>query len=132
MGLRHWLDHAEPPIDNSTVVVLLDPDMIFLRPITVKIRGLDNLIVGKYVKEPDLIEEVAEGYPVAQLYGLGAPWTNDKHKKFNRTWICGADSPCVRTSTQFGERHFAVGPPYIGLRADMERIAETWTRLVPR
>ena len=131
-GLKHWLQYADPAIPPGTAVALLDPDMIFIRPLTTKMRGQPNNLYNKQLKAEDIYEKVALGKPVAQLYGLGAPWTNDNHKKFNRTYICGADSPCRESNTPFGEQHYAVGPPYIVVKEDMERIASTWTKFVPR
>ena len=95
-GLKHWLQYADPKVPDGTAVALLDPDMIFVRPLTKQMRGQPNNVYNKhlYKTEADILDKVSLGHPVAQLYGLGAPWTNDNHKKFNRTYICGADSPC--------------------------------------
>jgi len=38
-GLKHWLDYAYPPIGGDVVVALIDPDMIFLRPLTTQVKG---------------------------------------------------------------------------------------------
>lgn len=114
------------------MVALLDPDMIFVRPLTTKIRGEPNILHAKNLKESELWEKVEEGKPAAQLYGLGAPWTNDKHAKFNRHKICGEGSPCLEPKPAFGDAHYSVGPPYLVHRKDMEKIAETWTTFVPR
>ena len=66
------------------------------------------------------------------MYGLGAPWTNDNHKHFKRGKICGEGSPCLLPTPRFGERHYAVGPPYILHKDDWKRLADTWTTFVPR
>ena len=131
-GVRHWLDHAEPAVADDVVVALLDPDMIFLRPLTVEVRSQNNNIFAKRIDKNEIIDRVVEGRPVAQLYGLGAPWTNDNHKKFNRHKICGEGSPCLEPNDYFGARHYSVGPPYIAHKADLSRITETWTKFVPR
>ena len=130
-GLQHWLQYADPPIPDHTIIVLIDPDMIFIRPITTQISGLDNILYNKRdVKMlPDKIER---GRPVGQLYGLGAPWARDFHKKFNRSHICGEGSPCLEERENIAENHYAVGPPYIVEKKDMWRIAQTWTEFVPR
>jgi hypothetical protein len=94
-GVKHWLDFAEPKIPEDVAVALLDPDMIFIRPLTTKMRGQPNNLYDKRLKEADIMEVVAVGKPAAQMYGLGAPWANDEHKKFNRTKICGVGSPCL-------------------------------------
>jgi hypothetical protein len=131
-GLQHWLKYANPPVPQDVVVALLDPDMIFIRPLTIHMRGQPNNLYGKYLQNSDIMEKIEEGKPAAQLYGLGAPWTNDNHAKFKRGYICGEGSPCLEPNELFGERHYAVGPPYVVHRADMQRIADTWTEFVPR
>ncbi len=131
-GLSHWLQHADPPVADDVVVALLDPDMIFLRPLTTKIAGQPANIFAKKVDKKEIVDHVKKGHPAAQLYGLGAPWTNDFHKKFNRTYICGEGSPCLKPKEWFGSHHYSVGPPYLVHKQDMERIARTWTKFVPR
>ena len=44
-GLKHWLDNSQPPIADEVVVALIDPDMIFVRPLTTQIRGLEGTVV---------------------------------------------------------------------------------------
>lgn len=132
-GLKHWLENSETPIKDDTVIALLDPDMIFLRPLTAQVRGMENNLYDKKHNKPeDVPERVIEGHPVAQLYGLGAPWTNDGHKKFNRGKICGENSPCLTPNERFGAMHYSVGPPYLAVKKDFVRIAQSWTTFVPR
>ena len=131
-GTLHWLEHADPPVEDDVVVALLDPDMILLRPITGKLAGVPDHIYAKKVDKREIVDRVKEGHPAAQLYGLGAPWTNDHHKKFNRTFICGEGSPCLKPNDVFGSRHYSVGPPYLVHKNDMIKIAKSWTEMVPR
>lgn len=131
-GLKDWLHNANPPIDPDVIIALIDPDMIFLRPLTTAIRGVANNIFHKSLGQSEIIDRVTQGHPVAQLYGLGAPWANDKHLKFNRTHVCGQGSTCLKHSVQYGEKHFSVGPPYLVQRRDLDRIARSWTDFVPR
>lgn len=107
-GVMHWLTHAEPPILSGTIVSVIDPDMILLRPMAAQVRGNpSNIYMNRFNPAAETVpERVQHGQPVAQLYGLGAPWTIDHHKHFNRTDICGAGSPCLATKTIFGEQHF--------------------------
>jgi hypothetical protein len=133
-GLKHWLENADPPVPDDVVIALLDPDMIFVRPLTTKMRGQPNNVYNKrlYETENDIMEKIVEGKPAAQMYGLGAPWTDDYHKKFNRTHVCGAGSPCLKPERAFGEQHYSVGPPYVVHKRDMVKIASSWTKFVPR
>ena len=131
-GLQHWLQYADPPIPDHTIVALIDPDMVFLRPISTQVAGLDNILYNKRAVQLPLPGKIERGRPVGQLYGLGAPWARDFHKKFNRTHICGAGSPCLQEQESVAENHYAVGPPYLVEKRDMWRIAQTWTEFVPR
>ena len=130
--MKHWLEFAVPKIKDNIVVALLDPDMILVRPLISKMRGQPNNLYNKKLKESDIMENVTLGHPAAQMYGLGAPWTNDKHLKFNRTRVCGIGSPCLETTTQFGEQHYSVGPPLIMKKPDMYKLSVAWTQFVPR
>mmetsp|Transcript_1914 Transcript_1914/g.3925 ORF Transcript_1914/g.3925 Transcript_1914/m.3925 type:complete len:303 (+) Transcript_1914:3-911(+) len=131
--MKHWLEFASPPIPDNTFVALLDPDMILLRPLTTHIKSdISTLVHPRLLKDGEVIDEVTMGHPAAQTYGLGAPWTNDNHKKFNRGKICGEGSPCLLPNQNYGELHYSVGPPYVAHKLDMLRLVKTWTNLVPR
>eukprot|EP00981_Chlorochromonas_danica_P001918 scaffold398_cov177-Ochromonas_danica.AAC.17 len=132
-GLLHWLQHAEPSIPSDTIVVLIDPDMILLRPISLQIAHYPTLLVLDHYnnRHLDVPSHVKHGQPAAQIYGLGAPWaTNSKH--FNRTEVCGEDSPCLQVSREDGEDFYSVGPPYLVEKDDLLRLTESWTSFVPK
>ena len=131
-GLKDWLENASPAVSDDVIVALIDPDMIFLRPLTANVKGADNNIFNKHLPPSEIVQKAVKGHPVAQLYGLGAPWTNDQHLKFNRTHVCGENSLCLGVGHDFGEQHYSVGPPYLVQRGDLVRIAQTWTTFVPR
>lgn len=121
-----------PPLPDHTVVALIDPDMIFTRPLTTKIKGNDNNIIDRTATPEEIVDRVKPGHPASQTYGLGAPWTNDNHKKFNRGQICGEGSPCLLTPMNYGNHHYSVGPPYLVEKSDLIRLAQSWTTFVPR
>ena len=130
-GVQHWLAQATPPIRDGVVIALLDPDMIFLRPLTTQVKGAENNLF-KFQIQDELFDKISKGHPVGQLYGLGAPWTNDHHRHFDRSKICDPGSPCLTTTREFGEEHFSVGPPYMVEKSDMVRLVDSWVTLVPR
>lgn len=119
-GLLHWLRHGDV---KEPVVALVDPDMIFLRPIT---GTFEN-----YLTAPDWNgehwERVQKGRPAGQQYGLGDHWMT-----FNREYICGSGSPCVTTSQYDALKYFQVGPPYVLHVHDLRSIANVWVHLVPK
>jgi hypothetical protein len=112
-GVEHWLDNADPPVKDGVVIALIDPDFIFLRPLTVDVLTGANSIpfTGKgdqltenaqFMKEFGL---VGKGKPAGQRYGLGAPWATN-NRNFNRTDICGPASPCMKVHYRYGEVHY--------------------------
>ena len=135
-GLKHWLEFAQPPLDDDVMVALVDPDMVFLRPLTRSIRGnANNLYNKRSLKGADVMKEVAPGLPVAQQYGLGAPWARPFHRWFNRSSMCDgppASSPCMEVEESFGSEHYSVGPPYLVHIQDMRPLATVWVDTVPR
>lgn len=131
-GVQHWLEHAEPKISSGVIVALIDPDFVFLRPLTSRVKGNANNIISGPVKKEDIFEYVTKGRPMAQQYGLGAPWVYDSNPEFNRTRICGADSPCRRVPDhKTGSKYWSVGPPYMLERDDLHLLTQTWTKFVP-
>ena len=60
-------------------MALIDPDQIFLRPLTTALRDLDNLLVSSPVRRADLAAQVMEATSkVAQAMGLACAlghWT---------------------------------------------------------
>jgi len=132
-GLLHWLENSAPAISGDVVIALIDPDFVFLRPLTTKVAGEANLIFSSGNKASDIFDRVGKGKAVAQQYGLGAPWARKGgHPKFNRDAICGADSPCLSEKENFAGNHYSVGPPYMVQKDDLHRLAVTWTSFVPR
>lgn len=108
-GLHHWLLNADPKIEDGVVVILIDPDMIILRPFTLDLAGNPaNIFYDTSVdpKDPNLPKKIGKGVPVAQIYGLGAPWAIDGHRHFNRHKICGENSPCLKVTRQYGAMHY--------------------------
>jgi len=106
-GMHHWLEHAHPPIPDDTIIMLIDPDFVFLRPLKVHFGADNNLIPMKISNEKfHYPSHYGKGHAVAQLYGLGAPWTNPNSNQFNKTGICGEGSPCLDVANQFGEEHY--------------------------
>jgi hypothetical protein len=102
-GVQHWLDFAVPPIQDGVVIAIIDPDMVFLRPLTNRIKE-DNSIFSDGSHDPP--ELITKGFPAAQRYGLGAPWARAPDKNFNRSAVCGPNSPCMKVTPTYGTIHY--------------------------
>lgn len=123
-GLLHWLEHSDETIEDDDIVILLDPDQVFTRPITNNFSNLEhNILVGKTPKT-----KVEHGSPFAQKYGLGAKW-----REFNLETITNSsDTPARKVSSKMGMERYPAGPPYLATAKDMHTIARYWADFVPR
>jgi len=124
-GLQHWLASAASPPDD-TVIALIDPDFVFMRPLTAKVKA-DGIMFSDPVQAEELIEEVTSGHPAAQFYGIGDKWI-----EFNLTHIAGDDSPALGVKSNPAWKHYSIGPPYVVAKPDMVKIAQLWHSVVPR
>eukprot|EP00545_Synedropsis_sp_CCMP1620_P005039 CAMPEP_0119005942 /NCGR_PEP_ID=MMETSP1176-20130426/2020_1 /TAXON_ID=265551 /ORGANISM="Synedropsis recta cf, Strain CCMP1620" /LENGTH=472 /DNA_ID=CAMNT_0006957805 /DNA_START=94 /DNA_END=1512 /DNA_ORIENTATION=- len=120
-GLRHWMEHVlgfPHADDDGAIIILIDPDMLLLRPIT---RYFDNS-TDRWRSEG--LTEVTHGHPVAQQYILAPMWLN-----WNLTSLLGANTPAVKLTKDDALESFQLGPPYIATARDMWRLAKRWTEL---
>ncbi|KAG7371418.1 hypothetical protein IV203_019988 [Nitzschia inconspicua] len=123
-GMEYWLngfshDDPNPPSGNDTIIMGVDPDMIFLHS--------DAL-------EP-LMRMVRPGYGVATAYEIGSEWverkiewrdfwcppTNQKRKnETNQQLSCQPPTPS-------SEYHQSFGHPQLMTAEDTKRQAKVWT-----
>jgi hypothetical protein len=129
-GMRHWMQHALGYPHNhaehdDSIVILLDPDQILLRPFT---DDFSNSSEKYRTKDHKL--KVEHGSPFAQQYGYGLQWKNkvDLNHVFD-----GQPTPVSNlTSKEAADYYMAMGPPYIATAKDMWSIVSKWTEIVPR
>ena len=139
-GLKHFLENfdilqfRQAPGGGGTfgieddVVILIDPDMPLMRPITSDFSDeRETLIAAKRKGDKQLSTKVKHGTPFAQTYGLGTQW-----QKFDLDEIAGPDSPAKDVKREEGALYYPVGPPYLGTVKDMYQIAFKWTEFVPK
>ena len=134
-GLKYWLEtfHELGFQDGKfehedDIVILIDPDMAILRPITSDFSSeRDTVIAKRRQGEKMLGTKVEHGRPFAQTYGLGTQW-----QKFDLDKIAGEDSPAKKVDQENGALYYPVGPPYLGTVRDMYQISLKWTEFVPR
>ena len=133
-GLRHWMEHGEGMgVDEKTgkmfnedmIIILTDPDMVLLRPITADFRNSREVIVGPRNKQRFFTVE--HGQPIAQKYGFGAQW----YTKLDFDIIAGKDSPAKKVNMADAYANYPVGPPYLATARDMYNISVKWSEFVP-
>ena len=122
-GLLHWIEHSEENLNNSDIVILLDPDQILTRPITNDFSDLQANVLPD--KEPKT--KVQHGSPFAQKYGFGASWL-----KLDVETITQDPNTPARISNPEAGKHYPAGPPYLATVKDFHLIAKHWAEFVPR
>ena len=132
-GIQHWMQHGlkyESDVSKleNAIIMILDPDMILLRPLTYDFTN-SNVMIHKSKLGPPKIRKVIHGQPWASLYAFGnGPFRQDRNYIFaNHT-----DSPALSTSSDEQSNNYPGGPPYMATGRDMFAIVNSWCELVPR
>ncbi|KAL7579908.1 hypothetical protein ACA910_004913 [Epithemia clementina (nom. ined.)] len=138
-GLKYWMEHSPklqfnekdesfPKEVHDDIVILIDPDMGLIRPITRDFTSDTDTVISPNRRSHILTRVVGPGKPAAQVYGFGTQWA-----KLNLTKVTGsADTPAAKVSRGDGLLYYPVGPPYLATVTDMYRIAQKWTEFVPK
>eukprot|EP00281_Chroomonas_sp_CCMP1168_P016959 CAMPEP_0206220406 /NCGR_PEP_ID=MMETSP0047_2-20121206/4861_1 /ASSEMBLY_ACC=CAM_ASM_000192 /TAXON_ID=195065 /ORGANISM="Chroomonas mesostigmatica_cf, Strain CCMP1168" /LENGTH=541 /DNA_ID=CAMNT_0053643065 /DNA_START=124 /DNA_END=1749 /DNA_ORIENTATION=- len=141
LGIEHWIKHADPPVVES-VIVIIDVDMVFqdrlelgkrrLRVYNNKASPKDGLFCSggcrgqQFLGESidGMTDEVKEGRPVAQLYGIGGQWIS----KYNLKGFLPEDSAAHGVNQQDALQYYQVGPPLMLHRNDLAKLAPLWAQ----
>ncbi|GMF30134.1 unnamed protein product [Phytophthora fragariaefolia] len=146
-GLRDWLESANPPVREELVVVL-DPDFLFIRPFAVntggRVTSAKRVESGNYEHDTEVVEgmrqykrffvyegsrdvkevtdTVASGVAVAQRWSeyLGTAAFE------NSSSIC---PECAQVSKADAAEYFAVGPPYAITRKDLTELMDDYCNM---
>eukprot|EP00977_Amphora_coffeiformis_P007576 scaffold1667_cov173-Amphora_coffeaeformis.AAC.4 len=136
-GLKYWLENSPqinydattgqfPDNVNHDIVILTDPDMGLLRPLTRDFSNDREVVIGPRRKDHILSRTVGPGKPFAQVYGFGVQWSRLDLEK-----IAGEGTPASKVNAEDGFRYYPVGPPYMGTVEDMHKISTKWSEFVP-
>ncbi|CAI5720795.1 unnamed protein product [Hyaloperonospora brassicae] len=144
-GLRDWLESANPPVREDLVVVL-DPDFLFIRRFAVntggRVTSAKGVNSGDYARDAEVIEgmrqykrffvysgsrenvsdTVTDGVAVAQRWSQYLGTTAFK----NSSSIC---PECAKVSEANASEFFAVGPPYALTRKDLTQLIDDYCNM---
>eukprot|EP00986_Skeletonema_menzelii_P015195 scaffold11248_cov145-Skeletonema_menzelii.AAC.3 len=109
---------------DNEVILLLDPDMLLLQPLTTDFSD-SNVKFWKpfYKNNVERKKKVAPGAMFGQTYGLGTKWMDFSS-------LAGPSSPARDVDERNATLLYQVGPPYIGVASDMYRVVNRWAELV--
>ncbi|GAX14325.1 hypothetical protein FisN_1Hh525 [Fistulifera solaris] len=132
-GLQDWMENALGVSENKrmdsdladSIVMLLDPDMVLLRPL---VHDFTNEDV-EFVEEEPATKVVKTGFPIAQQDGyLSSKWVQHD---FSFVTAKEQGDFIPPPPAKEGPLHWNSGPPYLATVADMYRIAIKWTEYAP-
>lgn len=144
-GLMHWMEYGvgmgidpatQTPWKHDTIIALLDPDQLLVRPITGHFASPGDLFRGGTadMENTDSLLSYAEneptftvrhGHPASQEYGFRDSWMKYAN-------VAGAGSPAMAVTKPEALRSYSVGPPYVATALDMYAIAVKWCEFVPK
>lgn len=122
-------------IIKNDVIILIDPDMGFIKPITSDYTNPNNVIISdlrkdEYSKSTVLKNnhemKLSLGQPIAQTYGFGTQWLRLNLSKITND----INTPALNVSGMDGRLYYPVGPPYIVMVDDMYQIVKYWSAFV--
>lgn len=124
-GLRHWMEEGLGMSVNRTVpgleddiIILMDPDMVLLRPLLHDFRNEKVIWVEDDLKPEDMV--VRHGHPIGQQDGyLTNEWMKLPLEFEQPVW-------------KDGPKHWNSGPPYLATVKDFYNIAVLWTEMAPQ
>ncbi|CAM9421906.1 unnamed protein product [Pylaiella littoralis] len=128
-GIAHFLKNADPPLSEA-VLALVDPDMIFMSPLTPRVDDPNKMLWHEQEQQTGPAW-VVEGTPVGQFYGLGGTWTTWKDLP-EITRPLGNDSPALKVTLVDARDNYTVGPPYLMHPRDWARVLDLWVALSPK
>jgi len=142
-GLLHWMEHAldwPNSLDQyeDTIVVVLDPDMLVLRPFEADYSG-DETFKWHGVAKDRTEFVVKKGRPFGQYYAFGSQWVDKANKDLPRIVKAALDatqstedpsdpnsSPVYHWSKSDVLQSYVAGPPYIAVASDLYLITKLW------
>jgi peptidyl serine alpha-galactosyltransferase len=129
-GLKSWLENVlqmnateRPTGVEDGVIILMDPDMVLLRPITHDFSNQDVI----WVEENPATTMVKHGYPMAQQDG----YLDNRWMHIDGAFVTG-DPAIAKPKGKDGPIHWNTGPPYLATVKDMYDISTLWTQFAPR
>ena len=147
-GLLHWMENylgfsgKSDHEDLDSIIIIVDPDMMLLRPITEDFTSINY--VGGWVDSKNIQNHIAQGNPMvdyqhdvvthgkphAQRYAYGPNWLTAVQDHLEE--IVGPDSPVLTMSENDANDFYPAGPPYVATGRDMYEIALHWVKFLPK
>ena len=132
-GLIDWLKNSIDPPNDGDLVVVLDPDMSFIKPLSNRPENLDWAKPVRIAHDQNESLVASPGHPVAQGYAIG-PFSvysevcNDFFGGNASTEGCQREAAKDKT---YQWRYYSIGAPYLLSAGDWRALAPLWSELTP-
>lgn len=164
-GVKYYLENSSDfgwdesagkmtAVEDNAAVIIIDPDMIFMRPLTTDFGDSSVEFWKPFYKATERKKKVETGSPFGQTYGMLLLFLQSAHEyvvaqtifnqsaypskrtAFSSKWmkfaeLAGADSPALKVDERTAVHNYQVGPPYLATALDMHVIVRRWAELVP-
>ena len=132
-GLVDWLENSIDPPANDDLVVVLDPDMAFMKPLSNRPENLEWAKRWRIAHDEGESLVAGPGHPVAQGYAIG-PY--DEYVEICKEMFGGDEETegCQREAAMgrpHGWRYYSIGAPYLTSAGDLRKLAPLWSELTP-
>mmetsp|Transcript_12729 Transcript_12729/g.20582 ORF Transcript_12729/g.20582 Transcript_12729/m.20582 type:complete len:520 (+) Transcript_12729:23-1582(+) len=134
-SINYFMEHAREELDayGETVIAILDPDFLFLRPLSQVGTDPDDIIATRHQDEApnadNHVDWVRRGRPVAQRYGLEGAWTT----RFSVEEITNdPNSPALKWNDSYARWYTSVGPPLMLHVDDITDLSKLWVPYMTR
>jgi len=131
-SIKYFMEHARPELDRlgETIIAILDPDFVFIKPLTQTGSPRSEVLVSRNVdKDVEIVEPidiVRKGRPVAQRYGLEGGWVKPK---YNLDEITGdPNTPAKKWTREMAAKYTSVGPPMLVHLHDLTDLSVLWEK----
>ena len=130
-SINYFMQHSKEELDREgeTVIAVLDPDFLFVSPMTQAPAKLEDIIqlvpsaVEKWNGKGEPINVVKPGRPVGQRYDMGGAWVQNYDMK---TLTGDPNTKAATYTPAMMRKYLDVGPPFMVHRTDMVPLAKLW------
>mmetsp|Transcript_23713 Transcript_23713/g.68197 ORF Transcript_23713/g.68197 Transcript_23713/m.68197 type:complete len:453 (+) Transcript_23713:58-1416(+) len=143
-GFEAWFRKVGPDRD---VVAIIDPDFIFLRPLTAMLNDAKGVYGWEGTPMPQKVEKgvvAAQRWPMLWPTHNQQPWLPKIDKRPDNmtdfelmAWICSGsvtgDSGCARATREEASFYQSTGVPYLAHKADFDEwFLQSWVDITTR
>jgi len=132
-GIQHWMattmgyseTQTSTPHDD-TVIVIMDPDMIMLRPFPDELSTKDEKELWYMNLGNAMAQEIMQGHPMAQRRPYPTTWWKGVDPSNLPATVVEGIARLQQLDTIAVGQHYAAGPPFLAVARDAYSLLRIW------